>query len=69
MIKPGDKVWYYYNGYNRFQKIKKITFTADGAFVIFEDVDCVNKTYKIPIEEVFIDKKEYFKHKNNLTKE
>ena len=67
-IKPGDFVWFYYNGLNRYNKILKLVYTADGLCAIFEDKLCIRETYTIPIKDLYLNKEEYFKSRSNLTK-
>ena len=67
-IKPGDYVWYGYNGFNRYNKILKLVYTVDGLCAIFEDKLCIKDTYTIPIEKLYFSKEEYFKSITNLTK-
>lgn len=64
-FKPGDFVWFYYNGYNRYKKIHKIVSKGTQVFALFEEHECKKKIFEIPIEELFKNKKEYFE---NLTK-
>lgn len=69
IIKPGVKVWYYHDGFNRYNKIVKIVYTLDGLSAVFEDKLCLKDTYTIPIEDLYLTKQEYFNsRKNNLTK-